>query len=132
MEKLDWKKFFILDLLTAGLYGWYVIYRMYSDIKQMESQVKSNKLNPFLFLLLSLCTGSLFAFVVCYTYHKKSLELAKIYNIKLAISSPFIFAFITMYIPIFNIVLPIKNHNRLIDGYNSSYGFRNQAQTEEC
>lgn len=124
MIKRDWKKLFLYGILTAGLYNWYVIYCMQNDIKLMEKQTKQNTGNFALFFLLSVCTGSLFAFFACYTYHKKALALAKAYNIELAIKSPLVFAFIAMYIPIISYMIPIKNHNKLIDGYQSSYGFR--------
>ena len=124
MVKRDWKKIFIFGILTGGLYNWYIIYSMYIDIKQMEEQTNNQKMSMITFFLLSICTGSLFAFFACYTYHKKALTLAETYNTKIKISSPFIFALIAMYVPVLSYMIPITNHNKLIDGYQSSYAFR--------
>ena len=124
MIKRDWKKIWLLGIITGGLYNWYIVFCMYNDIRKMESQTKQSDSSIVLFFLLSLCTGSLFAFFVSYAYHKKALALAKAYNIKLSIKSPFVFAVIVMYIPIISYMIPIKNHNKLIDAYKSSYGFR--------
>lgn len=124
MIKRDWKKIWILGILTGGIYNWYIIYCMQNDIKKMENQTKQSESNAFLFFLLSICTGSLFAFFVCYAYHKKALSLAKAYNIKLSVNSPLVFAFITMYIPVISYMIPIKNHNKLIDAYESNYNYR--------
>lgn len=124
MVKRDWKKIWILGILTGGLYNCYIIYCMYEDIKKMEKQTNQNSMNIVLFFLLTICTGSLFAFFACYSYHKKALALAESYNIELTINSPFIFALIAMYVPVISYMIPIKNHNKLIDGYESSYAFR--------
>ncbi|MBO5065991.1 MAG: DUF4234 domain-containing protein [Clostridia bacterium] len=125
MVKRDWKKIWILGIITGGVYNWYVIWCMYNDIKKMENQTNNNNMNFVLYLLLSVCTGSLFAFFVCYTYHKKALALAKTYNVEISIKSPVIFALVAMYLPIISYMIPIKNHNKLIEGYETSYAYKN-------
>ena len=124
MIKRDWKKIWILGIITGGVYNWYVIWCMYNDIKKMESQTNTNTTNLFLYLLLSVCTGSLFAFFVCYMYDKKALALAKAYNVKISVKSPVVFALIAMYVPIISYMIPINNHNKLIDGFESSVKYQ--------
>lgn len=124
MIKRDWKKIWFLGILTAGVYNWYIVYCMHSDITKMEEDANKNTMNSVLFLLLSFCTGSLFAFVESYVYYKKALALAETYKIKLSLKSPLIYAFIVMYVPVLSYMIPIKDHNKLIDAYESKYGFR--------
>lgn len=127
MVKRDWKKVWILGILTGGLYNWYIVNSMLNDVKVMEDKTNSKQSNMFLFFLLSICTGSLFAFIMCYSYHKKALKLAEIYNVKLSINSPFLFSIIAMYIPVISFLIPINNHNKLIEGYEQSYAYRENA-----
>ncbi|MGN0468527.1 MAG: DUF4234 domain-containing protein [Acutalibacteraceae bacterium] len=124
MVKRDWKKVFLMEILTGGLYTLYVVYCMHNDIEEMEKQTNKKQMNVIIYFLLCVCTGSLFAFIYAYSYHKRALALAKSYNVKLAIKSPLLFALV-MYVPVVSFMVMIKNHNKLIDGYETSYGFRN-------
>lgn len=124
MEKRDWKKIWLYGFITGGLYNWYVIYAMQNELGVMERQTKQNSMNLVFFYLLSFTTGSLYAFFVAYTYQRRALALAKAYGIDLWVKSPFIFALIVMYVPIFSYILMISNHNKLIDSYESGYAYR--------
>lgn len=123
MIKRDWKKVFLMEIITGGLYTLYVVYCMHKDIEEMEHQTNQKPMNVLIYFLLCVCTGSLFAFVYAYNYHKRALALAKAYHIELSIKSPLLFALV-MYVPVVSFMVMINNHNKLIDGYQSSYGFR--------
>lgn len=124
MVKRDWKKIWILGIITGGIYNWYIIWSMHNDLHKMEQKTNQQGMNWILFFLLSFCTGTLFAFIEGYIYHKKALALAKTYNVKLAIKSPVLYSLIAMYVPIFSYKLVIDNHNKLIEGYEASYAYK--------
>ncbi len=108
----------LLNIITCGIYGFYVMYVITEDHNKIAENTGDDKVMNFLLAyLLSLVTCGIYIYVWYYQYWKQSVALAQKKGIKATPSENAFVLLILTLIPYYCWYLICDSSNMLADAY---------------
>lgn len=120
MKKFNWITTLLLNIVTCGIYSFYMWYKMSKQQNEMAEAVGEKKIMGFFpAFLLGCVTCSIFLIVWYYQYAAQSCKLAEAKGAALVPSNNAIVMFLMTWVPIYGFYALCNSHNNLVDAYEA-------------
>ncbi len=120
MKRFNWITTLLLNVVTLGIYGLYMWYKMAKQQNEMAEQVGEKTIMSFIAaFLLGFVTCGIFVIVWYFLFMKQQAALADAKGAALAPTANPIVLTILVFIPIYSFYVLCDNHNKLVDAYEA-------------
>ena len=116
MKKFNWIVWYLLNLITCGVYTFYVWHVMVKNNNTIAVKQGIDTIMGYIpAFLLGCITCGIYAIIWQYKFFKQQIDIAKASSVAVTpTESPFLM-FILAFVPFYSLYMVCKNHNDVVD-----------------
>lgn len=116
MRKFSWVAWWLLGIVTCGIYQLYVWYAMTENVNEIAIKHGLKPIMGFIpSFLLGIVTCGIYSIVWQFKFYNLQIKAAEASGIRLTPAHSSFLMFILTFVPIYSFIFITENNNRLVD-----------------